>query len=187
MQSVPNTCKVLSSNSANGEVYSVQHYVIKFVCYLRQVGGFSLCTPVPSRSVVFLCVHRFPPGRWVFSVYTGSLHQWNWPPRYNWNIVERGVKHHNPNPLLVDYYSPIVSLLVMYFLTQRESSISAIFRTRTMSTTICKTQIEKTEGWGNRFWLPSERYGDLVIDEKCSLQWWGRFVFYIEGPIATCP
>ena len=22
----------------------------------------------------------------------------NWPTRYNWNIVEGGVKHHNPNP-----------------------------------------------------------------------------------------
>jgi hypothetical protein len=22
----------------------------------------------------------------------------NWPPRYNWNIVESGVKHHKPKP-----------------------------------------------------------------------------------------
>ena len=31
------------------------------------------------------------------------LHQWNWQPQYNWNIVESGVKHHEPNqtsPLL---------------------------------------------------------------------------------------
>jgi hypothetical protein len=42
-----------------------QHYVIKFVSDLQQVSGFL----------------RF-------------LHQWNWPPRYNWNIVESGVKHH---------------------------------------------------------------------------------------------
>ena len=32
----------------------------------------------------------------VFSRYSGSLHQYNWTPRYNWNIVERGAKHHNP-------------------------------------------------------------------------------------------
>jgi hypothetical protein len=31
MQSVPITTKVLSSNPANGEVYLIQHYVIKFV------------------------------------------------------------------------------------------------------------------------------------------------------------
>ena len=34
----------------------------------------------------------------VFSGYSGFLHQKNWPPRYNWNIVERDVKHHKPNP-----------------------------------------------------------------------------------------
>jgi hypothetical protein len=43
MQSVPITTKVVSSNLAQGEVYSLQHYVIKFVSDLPQVGGF-LCT-----------------------------------------------------------------------------------------------------------------------------------------------
>ena len=28
------------------------------------------------------------------------LHQYNWPPRYNWNIVKRGVKHHNHPPFV---------------------------------------------------------------------------------------
>jgi hypothetical protein len=42
------TTEVLSSNSAHGEVYSIQHYEIKFVSDLRQVGGF-------------LRVLRFPP------------------------------------------------------------------------------------------------------------------------------
>jgi hypothetical protein len=37
-----------SSNPVQGEVYSIKHYVIKFVSYLRQVGGF-------------LWVLRFPP------------------------------------------------------------------------------------------------------------------------------
>jgi hypothetical protein len=32
--------KVVSSNPAHGQVYSIQHYVIKFVSVLRQVGGF---------------------------------------------------------------------------------------------------------------------------------------------------
>ena len=48
MQSVPITIKVVSSNPAEGEVYSIPHYVIKFVSDLRQVGGF-------------LLVLRFPP------------------------------------------------------------------------------------------------------------------------------
>jgi len=42
------TTKVASSNLAHGEVYSMQHYVIKLVSNLRNVGGF-------------LRVLRFPP------------------------------------------------------------------------------------------------------------------------------
>ena len=37
---VPSTTKVVSSNHVHGEVYSIQHYVIKLVSDLRQVGGF---------------------------------------------------------------------------------------------------------------------------------------------------
>jgi len=37
---MPFTTIVVSSNPAHGEVYSMQHYVIKFVSDLRQVGGF---------------------------------------------------------------------------------------------------------------------------------------------------
>ena len=48
VQSVPITTKVVSSNPAHGEVYSIQHYVIKFDSDLRDVCGF-------------LWVLRFPP------------------------------------------------------------------------------------------------------------------------------
>jgi hypothetical protein len=34
------TTKVVSSNPVHDEVYSIKHYVIKFVSDLRQVGGF---------------------------------------------------------------------------------------------------------------------------------------------------
>jgi hypothetical protein len=37
---VPITTKIVSSNPVHGEMYSIQHYVIKFVSDLRQVGGF---------------------------------------------------------------------------------------------------------------------------------------------------
>jgi hypothetical protein len=47
-QSMPITTNLLSSNPVHGEMYSIQHYVIKFVSVLRQVGGF-------------LQVLRFPP------------------------------------------------------------------------------------------------------------------------------
>ena len=49
MQSVSIITKVVSSNSAHGEVYAIQHYlVVKFVNDLRQVGSF-------------VRVLRFPP------------------------------------------------------------------------------------------------------------------------------
>jgi hypothetical protein len=48
VQSVSITTKVLSSNPTLGEVYLIQHYVIKFVIDLWQVGGF-------------LSVLQFPP------------------------------------------------------------------------------------------------------------------------------
>jgi len=40
VQSVPITTNVVSSNPVHGDVYSIQHYVNKFVSDLRQVGGF---------------------------------------------------------------------------------------------------------------------------------------------------
>ena len=39
-QSVPITTKGVSSNHVHGEVYSIQHYVTKFVSDLRQISGF---------------------------------------------------------------------------------------------------------------------------------------------------
>ena len=48
VQSVPITTKVVSSNPFHGKEYSIQQCVIKFVNYLRQVGGFHR-------------VFRFPP------------------------------------------------------------------------------------------------------------------------------
>ena len=48
VQSVPITTQIVNSNPADGEVCSIQHYVIKFVSDLPPVGGF-------------LRVLRFPP------------------------------------------------------------------------------------------------------------------------------
>jgi hypothetical protein len=47
VQSVPITIEVVSLNPSHGEVYLIQHYVIKFVSDLRQVW-FSPGTPVSS-------------------------------------------------------------------------------------------------------------------------------------------
>jgi hypothetical protein len=67
------TTDVVELTCAQGEVYNknVQHHVIKLVSDLRPVGGF--CG------------------------YSGFLHQYNSPPRYNGYIVESGVKHNKPS------------------------------------------------------------------------------------------
>ena len=51
VQLVPITIKVLSLNPIHGEVYSIQHYVIKFVSDFLQVAGFLrvLCFPPPIK------------------------------------------------------------------------------------------------------------------------------------------
>jgi hypothetical protein len=56
MQLVPITTKVVSSNHAHGEVYSIQHHEIKFVNDLRQVGGFIrvLLFPPPILTVTII-------------------------------------------------------------------------------------------------------------------------------------
>ena len=46
---------VVSSNTCSGEVYSIQHYVIKFVSDLRQVGGFLPGTAVSSTNKTDRC------------------------------------------------------------------------------------------------------------------------------------
>ena len=55
MQSVPSTTKVVSSNPALGEMYSIQHYVIKFVSDLRQVGGFLRFPPNFVEFKIMMC------------------------------------------------------------------------------------------------------------------------------------
>ena len=50
MQSVPIATNV-SSNPIHWEVYSIQHYVIKFFSELRQVSGFLQVLRFPSESV----------------------------------------------------------------------------------------------------------------------------------------
>ena len=45
---LPITTKAMSSNPVHGEVCSIQHYVIRFVSELRQVGGFLRGAPVSS-------------------------------------------------------------------------------------------------------------------------------------------
>jgi hypothetical protein len=63
---LPTQSVSITTNTTRVEVYSMQHYVIKFVSDLWEIGGFL----------------------WVLQ----------FPPRYNWNIVESGIEHHIPKP-----------------------------------------------------------------------------------------
>ena len=73
VQSVSITTKVVNLNSAHGEVYSIQHYVLMFVSDLPQVGGFP----------------RFPPP----ITMTAN----------NWNIVEVALNTINITPFFFRY------------------------------------------------------------------------------------
>jgi len=67
------------------ELYSIQHYVIKFVSDMRQIGGFLRVLPFS------------PPIKLTATIYRG-----------NWNIVESGVKYHNPKPSNILHVSPVI-------------------------------------------------------------------------------
>jgi hypothetical protein len=59
MQSVTITTKVVRSNPAHGEVYSIQHYVIKFVSDLLQVGVvFRVLQFSERRQVNYTVIHK---------------------------------------------------------------------------------------------------------------------------------
>ena len=77
VQSVHITTDVVSSNPTNSEVYSIQHYMIKFVSDLRHVRVFS--------------------GYSVSSINKTDCHN-------NWNTVESGVKHHKPTIISIECY-----------------------------------------------------------------------------------
>jgi len=54
----------LSANPAQDEVYSIQHYAIKFVSDLRQFGGFlrglRFPPPIKLKNVVFCSSYNIP-------------------------------------------------------------------------------------------------------------------------------
>ena len=54
------------------------------------------CCEFESRSGDKVC-QWLASGRCFSPGYSDFLHQENWPPLFNWNIVESGVKHHNLN------------------------------------------------------------------------------------------
>jgi hypothetical protein len=80
MQSVPITSKVVSLNPTHGEVYLIQHYVIKFINDLRQVCGFLLFLrfppPIKLKCVVHTKFNIYVFISIIFPLYHGSQFYW---------------------------------------------------------------------------------------------------------------
>jgi hypothetical protein len=56
----------------------------------------------------------------VFSGSSGFLHQQNWPPRYSWYIVERGVQHHQAkNQTHICVSCTLIQCFLVYILSVR--------------------------------------------------------------------
>jgi hypothetical protein len=91
-------CCEFESQSGQG----VQHYVIKFVSDLWQVGGF-------------LQVLRFPPPIKLSAMI------------YNWNIVESGVKHHKTSPLFDIEFGRTLGVIDRWFKPQLVNSKNTKF------------------------------------------------------------
>ena len=81
MQSVPITIDVVNSNLEQGEVYNIMLLSLSVTC---------------DQLVVF-------SGSSVF------LYLQHWPPLYNWNIVESGVKHHHTNKQTKNIFNRSIS------------------------------------------------------------------------------
>jgi hypothetical protein len=63
----------------------------------------------------------------VFSGFSGFLHQSNWPPRNNWNIVESGAKHHQANEQILSMRYPYGSRSLFFKNLQMECIFHYIF------------------------------------------------------------
>jgi hypothetical protein len=127
----------LSSNCVHGEVYSIQHYLIKFGSDLRRGGGFlwvpppinwtlqyNWNPPVPSahplshprnhnflliwsQHCLYICI-KFIDIILQHAIFIKAKIICN--HFYNWNIVKSGVKHHKTNqPMFIIQYTRICS------------------------------------------------------------------------------
>ena len=82
----------LSVTCDRSVVFSIQHYVIKFVRDLRQVGGF-LYTTLCDKVCLWLAT-----GRWFSLVALVSSTNKTEPHDITKILLKVALKHHNPNP-----------------------------------------------------------------------------------------
>jgi hypothetical protein len=73
VQSLRITTKVVSSNPANGEVYSIQYYVIRSVSDLLQVGGFIRVLHHITEILLKVMLNSIPLSLTVYRIINTSL------------------------------------------------------------------------------------------------------------------
>jgi hypothetical protein len=79
--------------SMTADISLPEEYI--YIQYVQEQWRFLniIADPLLGYTCLVTCVRSV-----VFSGYSGFLHWKYWPPWYNGNIVESGIKHHNPNP-----------------------------------------------------------------------------------------
>ena len=80
MQSVSITTKILNLNSVHGEVYSIKHYVIKFLSDLRQVGAWfsplNFLTTIKVVSKLFYSCMKLERREYFSKVFAVWIDNW---------------------------------------------------------------------------------------------------------------
>ena len=91
-----------------------------------------MSSPISSCLIIIILCKWLTTDWWFSPCTPVSPTSKSWPPRYSWNIVECGVKHHNPNSLfnldvmllyLNKKYKNIIQLNVWMLLISEEYSV----------------------------------------------------------------
>ena len=144
--------------------WSYGSWVYSYLC-IQSLSPLTLWVRIPLRRGVLdttLCDESWYSDlrrSGVFSWYSGFLHQWNWPPRYRWNSVESGVKHHstNTNPVFENSWKKLSRNEYLKFFFVHLLNILTVSKTFNM----CKrcitiqTQEKKDSVGYNGFRFPS--------------------------------
>jgi hypothetical protein len=127
----------VSSNPVHGVVYSIQHYVIKFVSDLRQVGGFLrvLQFPPPIKlkvafdTVIHTCMVRFVVCSTQYWQKLLKLYwiRWRWLVQLQVSSCENYKYIHIDDILLTLIESIIVRLVVTQFWQNCSHSCETIY------------------------------------------------------------